>query len=104
MLQAQQRAQHVGVEGGRVALSGLLSYRAGLAFGTSIVDGHVQVAKPLDGPINQTAHIVFVAHVGADVFSLHAKRTQFSSHGLASVIVSPADNYVSALSRKSYGC
>src|SRR6266699_1032153 len=26
MLQAQQRAQHIGVESGRVALSGLLSY------------------------------------------------------------------------------
>jgi len=77
MLQAQQRAQHVGVEGARVALSGVLSYRAGLAFGTSGVDGHVQVAKPFDGPINQTAHIVFEAHVGTDVFSLQAERTQF---------------------------
>src|SRR6266446_6829869 len=37
MLQAQQRAQHVGVKGARVALSGLLRYRTGLAFGTRSV-------------------------------------------------------------------
>ena len=77
MLQAQQRAQHVSVEGGRVILRGLLHYRSGLAFRTRSVDGHVQAAKPLDGLINQTAHIVFEAHVGAEVFSLHAERTQF---------------------------
>src|SRR5207253_4772688 len=47
MLQAQQCAQHIRVEGARVALSGLLNYRAGLAFGTCIVDGHVQAANRL---------------------------------------------------------
>src|SRR6266446_3725167 len=104
MLQVQQRAQHVGVEGARVALSGLLSYRAGLAFGTSSVDSHVQVTKPLDGPINQAAHIVVVAHVGADVLSLNAKRAQFGGQGIANLVAPPADNYVSALTRKSYGC
>src|SRR5258706_12429746 len=101
MLQAQQRAQHVGVEGGSVALSGLLSYRAWLAFGTSSIDGHVQVAKPLDGPVNQTADIVFVAHVGADIFSLNAKRTQLGDQGIARVVAPPADDQVSAFARKS---
>src|SRR5882672_1199860 len=100
MLQAQQRAQHVSVEGGRIALSGLLGYGSGLAFGTSSVDGHVQAAKPLNGPVNQTAHIVFVAHVGTDVLSFHPKRAQFGGQGIASVVASPADNYVSTLSRK----
>jgi hypothetical protein len=104
MLHAQQRAQHVGVEGVRVALSGLLSYRPGLAFGTRSVDGHVQATKSLDSSVNQASHILFVAHVGADVFSLHAERTQFSGQGIANVVSPPADNYVSALSRKSYGC
>src|SRR5438128_4352020 len=100
MLQAQQRAEDVRVENGRVALSRLLNYRARLAFGTSSVDGHVQAAKPLNGPVNQTAHIVFVAHVGTDVLSFHPERAQFGGQGIASVVASPADNYVSTLSRK----
>ena len=33
MLHAQQRAENVGIEGGRVALGGLLRHRTGLAFG-----------------------------------------------------------------------
>src|SRR5437867_7989096 len=40
MLHAQQRAEDVRVENSRIALSGLLRYRTGLAFGTGVIDGH----------------------------------------------------------------
>jgi hypothetical protein len=47
---AQDHPENVGLEGGGVALRGLLSHWAGLAFGAGVVDGNVEAAEPSDGP------------------------------------------------------
>ena len=73
MLHAQQCAEDIGIKGGSVAFGGLLRYRAGLAFGTSGIDGHIQATKPPDCLIYQAAHIVFVAHIGPHKFSFRAE-------------------------------
>jgi hypothetical protein len=60
-----------------VALCGLLRDRAGLAFGTGVVDGNIQAAKALDGLIDQVAHIVVMAHVGTPILRLSADVAEF---------------------------
>src|SRR3954447_6279842 len=66
MLHAEQRAEHVGVEGGRVAFGGLIRDRARLALGACGIDGGVDPAKARNGLVDQIAHVVLVAHVGTD--------------------------------------
>src|SRR5260370_34329260 len=71
-LHAKQYAEHIGIEGGRVALRCLLRHRTWLAFGAGVVDGNVKPAEAGHGLVDQIAYVVFAAHVGADKFSLHA--------------------------------
>ena len=79
MFHAQQRAEHVGVEGGRVAVGGLLRHRAGLAFSTGVVDGHIEATKARDSLIDQGAwYIVLVLYVRAQELGLGAELAQFS--------------------------
>jgi hypothetical protein len=66
MLHAQYRTEDIGIECRRVAFRGLLGHRAGLTFGTCVVDRDVEPAKSLDGSIDQASHLFFVTHVGAD--------------------------------------
>ena len=63
---AQQRAQHIGVEGGRVAFGGLVNDRARPAFGARGIDGGVDPAKARYSLIDQTAHVILMAHVGTN--------------------------------------
>ena len=72
MLHAQEHAKHVGVEGGGIALRGLLGDRAGRAFGAGIVDGDVEAAEPGDGLVDQVLHVVLAADVGANEFGFRA--------------------------------
>ena len=58
MLHAQQRAEHVGVKGGGVALSGLIGYRTGNAFSSRIVNRHIQSTEPRDSLIDQSANLI----------------------------------------------
>lgn len=92
MLHAQQRAEDVGVEGGRIRLGGLLRHGTGLAFGTRVVDRHVQAAETLDGPIDQAADIVLVTHVGSPELGLGAGRSEFIGQLLAFLIASAGDD------------
>ena len=66
VLHAEQRAEHVSVEGGRVAFGGLINNRARLTLGACGVDGGVDPAEPRNSLVDQTAHVVLVAHVGTD--------------------------------------
>ena len=77
MLHTEQRAEDVGVEGGRVALPGLLRHRTGLAFGAGVIDGYIQATEAGYGLIDQVAHIIFVPHVGAPIFGLRAEGSEF---------------------------
>ena len=49
----EQRAEHIGVEHGRIALGCLLGDRTGMALGAGIVDCHIEPAEALDGLIDQ---------------------------------------------------
>ena len=69
----EQHTEHIGIEGGRVALGGLLLHRTGRAFGAGIADGHIEPAEPSYGLVDQVADFVFMANVSADEFSFHAE-------------------------------
>ncbi len=103
MLHTEERAEHIGIEGRGVAVDGLLSQRAGLAFGAGAVDGRIQTAEARDGPIDQAAHIVFVAHVGAEEFNLTAEPAQLSSQALADVLMTAGNDNAVAFPRKGEG-
>ena len=76
VLHAEQGAEHIGVEGGGIAVGRLLGNRAGVAFGAGVVDGGVEPTEARDRLIDQLAHIVFVAHVGTDELGLRAERAK----------------------------
>jgi len=86
MLHAQQHAEHVGIEDGRVAVRCLLRHRTGLTFGAGVVDGHIEPAKAGHGLVDQVADFVFVAHVSADEFSFHAEAAEFLGQGMAPLV------------------
>jgi hypothetical protein len=66
VLHAQQSAEHIGIEGGDVALSDLLRHRTGLAFRPGGVDGRVEAAEAGHGLINQIAYFVIMTNVDLD--------------------------------------
>jgi hypothetical protein len=74
----------------------LFGYWAGVAFDARIVDGYVKAAKALDGLINQVAHVVVMAYVGADELGFNAKRTKFFNQTRTSVVVSARNDDLSA--------
>jgi hypothetical protein len=97
MLHAEQHAEHVGVEGGRVAFGGLLRHGAWLAFGAGVVDRHVKPAEAGHGLVHQVADLVFMANVSADEFSLNAEGTELQGQGLSLLVAAAGDNYPGAL-------
>jgi hypothetical protein len=104
MLHAEERAEHIGIEGGGVAVGGLLRHRAGPAFGAGGVDGRVEATEACDGLIDQAAHIVFVAHVRTDEFGLCAEGAQLARQRLAGFVLAAGDDHAVALLRESKGC
>src|SRR5438128_1395726 len=101
MLHAQQRAEHVGVECGRVTLSGLIRDRTRDTFRASSVDRYVQATEPLHGLIDQAAHVFLVANVGAHEFCLCAQLADFSNELFAFLLTAAGDNDARALSSES---
>ena len=91
MLHAEKCAKDVGVKGGGVTLGGLLRYRPGAALRARVIDGGIQAAKALDSLINETAHIVLMAHVGADEFGFGTQLTEFGCQ-LLTLLFAPAGN------------
>src|SRR5207244_6555728 len=100
MLHAEQRPEHIGVEGGGIGVGGLLRHRTGLAFGAGVVDGRVQPTKARDGPIDQAPHLVLVAHIRAQEFDVGAERAQLSREFLAGGLVATGDNDSVAVPRE----
>jgi hypothetical protein len=78
MLHAQKRAEHVGIEGGAVAFGGLFRHRAGPAFGSGVIDGHVQATEVPDGLVDDVTNVILAAHVGTHVFSFGAEGARSS--------------------------
>jgi hypothetical protein len=100
VLDAQQRAQHVGIEGCRVAVRSLLRYRAGHAFRTGIVHSDIQTAKSSDGLVDQVTHVFFAAYVGADELRFRTCLTHFTDELLAFFVAPTGNNNLSTLLSK----
>src|SRR5580765_4807537 len=92
MLHAEQRPEHVGVEGGRIGIGVLLRHRTRLAFGAGVVDRDVQATEALNGPIDQVPHLVLVAHIRTEELSFSAERAQLSYQFLAGFLVPTGNN------------
>jgi hypothetical protein len=52
VLHAEQRAKHIGVEGGCVAFGSLLSHRSRPTFGACDIDGGIDSAKARDSLVD----------------------------------------------------
>src|SRR6266852_5206244 len=100
MFHAEQRAKNVGVKGGRVGFGGLFRHRTGGAFGTGVIDGHIQATKTRDGLVNQSSYFGFVTHVGAYEFGLSAEFAEFSDELRAFLFASARDNQMRAFLRE----
>jgi hypothetical protein len=100
---AQQCAEHIGIEGGGVALGGLLRHRAGLAFRTGVVDGRIQAAEARDGLIDQIADLIVVLNVGLDERGVSAEAAKLGRKLLAGVLVAAANDQSGAFLRESDG-
>ncbi len=99
----KKRPEHVGVEGRRIAVGGLVRDRSGLALGAGIVHRDIQPAEPGDGLVDQVADLVVVTDVDADERRFGAQPLQFGDERLADVLVTSSDNQAGAFLGKS-GC
>jgi hypothetical protein len=103
MLHAQECAENVGIEGGGIALGGLLRYRTRLAFGSGGVNSHIQATEARDGLIDEAAHIIFMADVSAPILCVGADLAKFSGQFLAGFVASARDNDARTLFREGQG-
>src|SRR5712671_3183208 len=103
MLHAQERAENVGIEGGGIALGGLLGYWTRLAFGSGGVNSHIQATEARDGLIDEAAHIIFMADVSAPILCFGADLAKFSDQFLAGFVASARDNDARTVFRESQG-
>ena len=103
MLQAEQHPQYVRVEGGGVALGGLIDDQAPLALGTGTVDGGVDPAQAGHGLIDQFSHFVFAADVGLDERGFGSQAAQFGLESLAFGLPAAGDNEAGAVLGKGDG-
>src|ERR1700719_2071514 len=101
MLHAEERAENVGIEGGGIALGGLLRYRTRLAFGPGGVNSHIQATEARDGLIDEAAHIIFMADVSAPIICVGADLAKFSGQFLADFVASAGNYDARAFARKS---
>jgi hypothetical protein len=92
MLHAEQGAEHVSIESGAIAFSVLIRHRTRLPFGPGIVDSDVEATEAGDSLIDQGAHIVFVAYISVDEFSLHAKRPELCDQRNSDVVPAPGNH------------
>src|SRR5712664_4155912 len=97
MFQAEQHAEHIGVEGGGVAFGGLIDDQAPLALGTRIVDGGVDPAEASYGLIDQVAHLVFVTDVGLDECGFGAQAAKLGLESLAFGLPAAGDDEAGAV-------
>jgi len=103
VLHAQQRAQHVGVEGGGVGLGALRGQRAWLALGAGIVDRDIQPAEARDGTIVQGLDVGLIADIGADEGGLRTEAAQLVGQSRSGVVAAPGDDDGCALAGEGDG-
>src|ERR1700732_5404436 len=103
MLQAQECAENVGIEGGGIALGGLLRYRTRLAFGSGGVDSHIQATEARHRLIDQVSYVVLVSYIGFHVFRLRVEYAELSDQILAGFVASARDNDARTLFREGQG-
>ena len=103
MLHAQQRAENVGVEGGRIAFGRLLRHRTRLAFGSGGVYSSIQATKARHGLIDQVSYVVLVTHVGIHIFRLRVEAAELSYQILAGFVASTRDDDARTLFREGQG-
>jgi len=53
------------------------------------IDGHIQATKPCDRLVNQAAHIVLVAHIGAQKLGFGAQLAELATSSWALGVVRP---------------
>src|ERR1700704_1264382 len=63
VLHAEQRAKHIGVEGGCVAFGSLLSHRSRPTFGACGIDGGVDPAEACDGLVDEVTNLIIVTDI-----------------------------------------
>src|ERR1700687_3028377 len=88
MLHAKQRAEDVGIEGGRVAFGGLLRHRTRLAFGTGGVYSHIQATETRHGLSDQVSYVILMAYIGIHEFRLRVEPAELSHQFLAGLVPS----------------
>src|SRR5580704_15060816 len=103
MLHAQKCAENVGIEGGRVALRGLLRHRAGLAWRPGGVYSHIQATEACHGLIDEVSYVVLVADIGIHVFRLRVESAELSHQISADFVTSTSDNDARPLFREGQG-
>src|ERR1700732_3616620 len=103
MLQAQECAENVGIEGGGIALGGLLRYRTRLAFGSGGVDSHIQATEARHRLIDQVSYVVLVSYIGFHVFRLRVESAELSHQILAGLVAAVRDNDARTLFREGQG-
>src|SRR5471030_445555 len=97
IFQAEEDAQHVGVEDGVVVLDGLAGDRAADAFVAGVVDGDVEAAVAGHGRFNQFAHVVFLADVGQHEVGFGTELAQFGLQFGAGLGAAARDDQLGAL-------
>src|ERR1700687_649374 len=102
MLHAQQHAQYIGIERGRVKLCCLLGYESPRPLSRSVVDGNVQAAKMLDRLIHQVAHVLFNAYICANKLSLGPECPEFRYQFLSFFIATTGHDNLSPLLCEHY--
>src|ERR1700674_4108207 len=103
MFHAQECAENVGIESGRVALSGLLRHRARLAWGSGVVYSHIQATEARHGLIDQVSYVVLVAYIGIHVFGLRIESAKLSHQISAGFVASTRDTDARTLFREGQG-
>src|SRR6266446_5808019 len=92
VLHAQEYAENIGVERRGIAFRGLLRDRAGFAFGAGIIDRDIETPEALDGAVDETTDIVFLAHIGLDEFGFGTERTELANQCLTGIRLAPRNN------------
>src|SRR5277367_1153441 len=64
MLETEQGAEHIGVEGGGVVLNGLIDDRPGLSLRAGVVDGRIEAPESGHGLVNQMPDFFLVPYIG----------------------------------------
>src|SRR5580692_4730216 len=78
--------------------------RGRLAFGSSVIDCNIETTKARNRLIDQSSHIVFVAHVGTPIFCLRSQGAEFGNQFFASFVASTRDNDARTVFREGQGC